>query len=305
MLTERARKKVAIEHSRRLSAGDIDALLELYAADATFEDPVGSGRQAGHQALRAHFEPAVAAGTRETIEDSTVGHDGRSVLTRLTAEMDYGPLGPLYAERGWLPAPTGPGPEPARLRCHSAMLLHVGASGLIEDMQGFFGRGDLETSPDGSPGSYAGPEKLSPGEVALRQMTRNYTDLLNDGEVDRVAELFTEDVVFEDPVGRTTLHGRQALREHLHWAAHAGVREVPSRSVTAMEGPLVVTATDVRLHLPQEMSSCIISISEMNEDGLGVHVRAYWGLTDVTMGVLPARDTTPEATPEPLARATE
>ena len=94
MISERVRKKIAREHSRLLSAGDIGALLDLYAPDATFEDPVGSGVRSGRTALRAHFESAIAGNVRETVEDSVVGQDGTHVLSRITAVMEYEPRGP-------------------------------------------------------------------------------------------------------------------------------------------------------------------------------------------------------------------
>jgi steroid delta-isomerase len=143
VINERGRKKLALEHSRRLNAGDVAGVLELYADDAGFEDPVGAGRQTGREALRAHLESAVAANVKEVAEESVAGQDGAHVLTPVTAVMDYRPRGPLYVERGWLPAPTGP--EPTGLRCQYALLLRVGESGLIEDMQAFWGRDDIET----------------------------------------------------------------------------------------------------------------------------------------------------------------
>lgn len=142
MINERGRKKIALEHCRLVSEGDLEGLLALYAPEATFEDPVGAGRQTGHEALRAHFGSALAANVKEIAEDPAAGQDGMHVIMPVTATMDYRPRGPVYVERGWLPGPEGA--EPSGLRCQYMLLLRVGESGLIEDMQAFWGRGDIE-----------------------------------------------------------------------------------------------------------------------------------------------------------------
>jgi steroid delta-isomerase len=141
--TERSRKQIALEHCRRMTAGDVDGLLAMYAPEAVFESPVGWLQQQGHEALRAYLSGPAAAQVRETAGEPVAGQDGEHVILPVTAVMRYQPLGPVYMDRGWLPAQ--PDPEPAGLRCRYMMLLRIGAGGLIEDMRSFWGRGDLET----------------------------------------------------------------------------------------------------------------------------------------------------------------
>ncbi|MFK4268598.1 nuclear transport factor 2 family protein [Streptomyces milbemycinicus] len=291
MLNERTRKKIAREHSRRLSEGDIDGLLDLYAKDVTFEAPVGAGGQAGHEALRAHFESAVAGNVDETIVESVVGQDGEHVLSRITAVMDYRPRGPLYADRGWLPAPEGA--EPTALRCHYALLLRVGESGLIEDMRAYWGKPDLETSVDGRSGPFVGPSVIDPDEAALRELPHNYLRLLQKGDVEGTVALFTDDIVFEDPVGGLLLRGKDALREHAFRGSEGKVHEMLGRLVTSMDGRFVVVLGDARVYVPARMRMRMITICEVNEDRLGAHIQGFWGLTDMTIG-FPDDDTAPE-----------
>ena len=282
MISERVRKKIAREHSRLLSAGDIGALLDLYAPDATFEDPVGSGVRSGRTALRAHFESAIAGNVRETVEDSVVGQDGTHVLSRITAVMEYEPRGPQYVERGWL-APSQ-GPDPSALRCHYAMLLRVGSSGLIEDMQAYWGRPDLETSADGAAESFRGPETITPEELALRRLPQRYLKLLEKGDIEGNVALFSEQIVFEDPVGGLKLCGKDALREHVFRGSEGKVHEVLGRPVTSMDGRFVVIRGDARVFVPAELRMRMITICEIDGDGLGAHIRGFWGLTDMTIG---------------------
>lgn len=133
-----------------------------------------------------------------------------------------------------------------------------------------------------------------PDEASRRQMPHEYSRLLNGGDVEGVVNLFVEDVIFEDPVGRPPLLGHEALRNHLFWAVEGRVYEEPGRPVTSMDGRFVVTPALVRLYAPEEMVFRIVAVTELDENGRGTHVRAFWGLTDMTMKPAP-KDT--EAVP--------
>lgn len=141
MIDERSRKKLILEHSRRLNAADVDGLLELYADEVTFEDPVGSGPLSGRDALRAHFEELAAAGVAEVPGEPVAGQDGVRVLVPVTATMGYLPKGPGFADRGWLTAPDEP--EDARITWDYVLMVRTGAGGLIQELQKFWGRSDI------------------------------------------------------------------------------------------------------------------------------------------------------------------
>ncbi|GLV80070.1 nuclear transport factor 2 family protein [Streptomyces hygroscopicus] len=141
MIDERSRKKLASEHSRRLSAADIDGLLGLYADEVAFEDPVGSGRKTGRDALRTHFEELAEARITEIPGEPVAGQDGAHVLLPVTATMDYLPKGPGFAERGWLTAPDSP--KDARITWNYVLMLRMGAGGLVQELRMFWGRSDI------------------------------------------------------------------------------------------------------------------------------------------------------------------
>jgi steroid delta-isomerase len=141
VIDERRRKDLIVEHSRRITAGDVDGLLDLYADDVAFEDPVGSGRRTGRESLRAHFAESVAAGIVETPGDPVAGQDGVHALVPITAAMDYLPKGPAFAERGWLTAPAEP--DGKRLRCEYVLMLRTDTAGRIEELKAFWGRSDI------------------------------------------------------------------------------------------------------------------------------------------------------------------
>lgn len=123
-----------------------------------------------------------------------------------------------------------------------------------------------------------------PEETFRKAMALEYARLLNEGDVEGALGLFTDDVVFEDPVGRPPTVGKEALRKHLIMSVENHVHEMPGESVTSMCGRFVVTPTKVVLRTPTVMSFHIIGIVEFNEEGLGRHVRAFWGMTDMAVG---------------------
>lgn len=129
-----------------------------------------------------------------------------------------------------------------------------------------------------------------PDEADRKSMALEYARRLNEGDVESVLDLFTDDVIFEDPVGRPPVVGREGLRRHLLLAVGAQVHETPGESVTSMCGRFVVTPTKVVVRNPTVMTFNIIGVVEVNEEGLGTHVRAYWGMTDMTVGGKPSAE---------------
>ncbi|MER5782840.1 nuclear transport factor 2 family protein [Streptomyces mobaraensis] len=140
-MNEFTRKQRALEHSRRINAGDVDAVLELYAPDAVLEDPVGLPPLTGHGELRAHYARLLGARVREEAAEPVAGQDGTHVLLQVTSVMDYLPVGPLYAERGWLKAPDDPGT--ARVRRAAMLVMRLDRSGLVEHVRAYWGTSDL------------------------------------------------------------------------------------------------------------------------------------------------------------------
>lgn len=132
-----------------------------------------------------------------------------------------------------------------------------------------------------------------PDEAFRKAMALEYARCLNEGDVEGALALFTDDVVFEDPVGRPPTVGKEALRRHLAMSVENQVYESPQESVTSMCDRFVVTRTTVVLRTPAVMNFHIIGIVEFNDEGLGHHVRAFWGMTDMSVGEARHADAAP------------
>jgi steroid delta-isomerase len=124
---------------------------------------------------------------------------------------------------------------------------------------------------------------LVPAEANRKSIAQEYVGRINDGDVQGVLDLFGDDVVFEDPVGKPPIVGKDALRRHIEFAVKCGVRERMGTPVTSMDGRYVVTPTKVTVFAPTKIDFNIIGVLEVGEDGLGHRLRAFWGETDMTI----------------------
>ncbi len=66
-----------------ISAGDIDAILNLFAPDAIVEDPVDSTPQQGHSALRDFYQMAVDSVARMQLEGNVRARGNRGACAML------------------------------------------------------------------------------------------------------------------------------------------------------------------------------------------------------------------------------
>ncbi|WP_432015337.1 nuclear transport factor 2 family protein [Streptomyces cucumeris] len=121
-------------------------------------------------------------------------------------------------------------------------------------------------------------------EATLKKMALEYAARMNAGDVEAVLELFSDDIVFEDPVGAPPLVGKDALREHIAWSIECQVHETPGRPVTSMDGRRVAVPTTVTVLKPTKLTFSIIGVIELGDDGLVHHAQAFWGITDTKVG---------------------
>lgn len=141
MPDEATLKALALEHCRRVNAADVEGLLELYALNVRFEDPVGAGERIGHGALRSHIAGAVAAGVQDEPGAPVAAPDGRHAAVPVTARMSFLPNGPVLVRHGLLTPPAEP--RTARMEFRCVLVIGVGADGLIEDMRAYWGPTDV------------------------------------------------------------------------------------------------------------------------------------------------------------------
>jgi|SRR6185312_16790939 len=123
-----------------------------------------------------------------------------------------------------------------------------------------------------------------PDEAARKHLALEYARRMNAGDVEGVLALFSDDVVFEDPVGTPPIVGKEDLRRRIAWSMKCNVHEIPETAVTSMDDRWVVVPSIVSVFIPEKLTFHIIGVMEVGEDGLSHHVQAYWGVTDTHVG---------------------
>ena len=83
-------RKVYERYPELVSKGDVEGIVEMYAADATIEDPIGSPLHEGTDAIRAFYK--AAAGTIAMKQTGPVRVAGLEAATPLVVLI--GPEGP-------------------------------------------------------------------------------------------------------------------------------------------------------------------------------------------------------------------
>lgn len=87
MPNEEERKRIALSYCHRVSTGEVDSLIELFAPEATVEDPVGGEPAIGRDAVRKFYQNAVDQ-VQPVIEPGVAraSHDGTSVVVPITVQ---------------------------------------------------------------------------------------------------------------------------------------------------------------------------------------------------------------------------
>lgn len=103
-----------------MSAGDLDAIVALFAPDANLEDPVGSERLEGHEAIRAFYARA----------------------TKLKIELH--PTGPIRIAGDEVAFPFQVrGETPAKMEIDVIDVFRFNADGLIQEMRAYWGKENM------------------------------------------------------------------------------------------------------------------------------------------------------------------
>ncbi len=73
--------------------GDLDAIMSIYADDCWIEDPVGSERKVGREAIRAFYQLGIDMGARMTLESEIrIAGNEAAFAFRLEADTPQGKL---------------------------------------------------------------------------------------------------------------------------------------------------------------------------------------------------------------------
>ncbi|QDX82837.1 hypothetical protein B9N43_04415 [Denitratisoma sp. DHT3] len=98
MPTSAEMKAVMTKYASLVSAGDAEAVVALYADNATIEDPVGSPAQSGREAIAKFYQGACASGVKINVLSGPYGSFGNSAAMVAEVLVEVPGLGPSRIE---------------------------------------------------------------------------------------------------------------------------------------------------------------------------------------------------------------
>lgn len=137
--------------------------------------------------------------------------------------------------------------------------------------------------PDHCPYEIGG---IVPDDAERKEVVLEYFRRLNEGNVDRVLELFSPDAVIEDPVGQEPRKDREAIREYYQVTMEQANCQVtvgkPSGAVDGRSVALPVSGNLIALQDPENRRVTIdcIDVLQIGEECLIEELRVFWGMTD-------------------------
>ncbi|MFI1568024.1 nuclear transport factor 2 family protein [Streptomyces sp. NPDC020490] len=140
-------------------------------------------------------------------------------------------------------------------------------------------------------------------EAARKELALEHCRRMTSGDVDRMLELYTKDVRFEDPVGSPPMIGHEELRVHFQRAAQARTVDVAGVPVAAQDGLHVAIPVSVYMnYLPlgpaltkhgyldkpadpfrKRIKFSLTSVFRAGSHGLIEAVWVYWGKSDLSL----------------------
>lgn len=129
MTDEATRKRIVLEYCRRMNAGDVEAVLELFADDIVFEDPVGGPPIVGMAALRRHITWSIGFKVHETPGRPVASMDDRTVVMPVTVTVRV----------------------PSLLSFNIVGVIQIGEDGLVHRVQAFWGLTDTTVGDAAAP----------------------------------------------------------------------------------------------------------------------------------------------------------
>ncbi|WP_034489614.1 nuclear transport factor 2 family protein [Actinomadura oligospora] len=118
--------------------------------------------------------------------------------------------------------------------------------------------------------------KRTPDTAHMKATMRRYVDLFNAGEHTAVADLYADEAMIEDPVGKRPVTGRAAIEKFYADSIAAGAK-LTAHEVTGSYGnrsAMRFSADLPGLHIDG------IEVMTFGEDGKVVRMEAFWGPDD-------------------------
>lgn len=114
----------------------------------------------------------------------------------------------------------------------------------------------------------------------IREIYERYPELVSNGDVDGILELYAEDAVVEDPVGSERRVGKDAIREF--YQASAGTVVLKVSGPVRIAGNEAATPMVIRFGpAGQQTALDVISNMSFDDEGRIKSMKAWWRTEDM------------------------
>jgi len=117
-----------------------------------------------------------------------------------------------------------------------------------------------------------------PSQEHMKQALQAYVDAFNAGDAAAVCDLYADDAVIEDPVGKPPISGRAAIEEFYANAIAGGAKLSLDGPVRGSYGNRAAMAFTIDV---PGMRIRAIDVMTFNADGKIVRMDAHWGPEDI------------------------
>jgi steroid delta-isomerase len=122
-------------------------------------------------------------------------------------------------------------------------------------------------------------------EQSMKRALQAYVDAFNRSDAQAIVDLYAEDAVIEDPVGKPELiRGRAAIDAFYRGSIATGAKLKLAAPIRASHGAAAAMCFDVELRMPQGQATIrVIDVMTFDDSGKFSSMKAYWGPSDMEM----------------------
>jgi ketosteroid isomerase-like protein len=248
-----------------LHGSDLEALLDLYAENATLVDPVGGSPLSGKENIRPFIT-------------SLIGGLGNAKLSAPICTC----IGNKGAMSFTLEVKTGD----VEVEIRVIDVIQFDAEGKILLLEAHWGMEDLQAIEGGDLDGFI--DKFTPGrggaalEANMRKTLQGYLDGFNGRAPSTIADLFAEHGSVEDPVGTAPMRGREAISTFFEHGIAMGPKLTLQTPIRASFGRSAAMAFTLEIDMgDRTLVLDAIDVFKFDEAGKVISMQAFWGKKNV------------------------
>lgn len=258
--TEKHMRSVMQSYIDNLNNKDADAIFNLYAENASCEDPVGTKPIVGNETLKHFIREGLSAMKKAELVAPIRTSPGNCAAMAFSIHMDFG------------------GQE---VIIQVVDVMKFNEEGKIIELKAYWGKDDVKIirgEIQDFLAIFMKDKKVVsiPSEEHMKNVMQSYIDNINKKDADAFLSLFADNMVGEDPVGTKPIVGLKNLAAFVKQGMASKVELVAP--IRTSLGNSAAMAFDIYMELEgQDVIIQTIDVMKFNEAGKIIEAKAYWG----------------------------